>query len=378
MSQSNRNTVTRETCCLEPMESRQLLAAHFGLDAALDGLVHNDPSLAIHAEGLHESASRSRGISPMSVQPFEDPGAASLQPRLIVGDGDIAVLLPQPGSGAVAISVRSGELTYFNNGWTHQALSAEQSPWQFVEYGEAHAYRSYRGPAPRSTNGNSRPTPRDNSDSDSYSDPSARSVANDVSSAAVAASTTVNMAASGATGVVARSIFSSEPVNSQTTTTPVRAVPAAVAAAAGTTMFQSLWAGRAVRVYASVLPHDFAPMAVEAQGVVAAVRVMADAPAASADLAVSAAVHALPAPRQVLQFARIGSPFMLLADSVGEFIQESAAMTGISQPTSAAQHQRAWMITFSVIAADVAMLSYYFHTRRKTRLGQSLQPIGLA
>jgi hypothetical protein len=130
-------------------------------------------------------------------------------------------------------------------------------------------------------------------------------------------------------------------------------------------------------VYASVLPQKLAPAAAEARGVVAAVRVMADAPAA-ADLAVSAAVHALPAPRQIFQFARIGSPFMLLADSVGEFIQESASMTGMITQPSAAQHPRAWTVTFTVIAADVAMLSYYFHTRRKARLAQAMQPVGAA
>ncbi|HVT82386.1 MAG TPA: hypothetical protein VHM90_17210, partial [Phycisphaerae bacterium] len=310
MSQSNQNSVTRETCCLEPMESRKLLAAHFGLDAALDTLARNQPRLAIQAAARHESA-LSRGISVMSVQPSANPDAqSSLEPRLILSDGEIAVLFPQPGAGAVAIFVSSGELTYFNNG----GLS-DQAPWtgrwdqspSSGGYGEA---RGYHRPAPRSANG-SRPSPRDNSDSDSSSDPSARSASYDASANAPSASTTVNAAASGASGAVARSIFSTEPVNAQTTTTPVRAAPIALAAASGVTSFQSLWAGRAVRVYASVLPQELAPAAVEVQGMVGAVRVMADAPAAAADLAVSAAVHALPAPRQVLQFASIGSPFML-------------------------------------------------------------------
>jgi hypothetical protein len=375
MKQSNRNTVAREFCSIEPMESRQLLAAHFGLDAALAGFAETAPRLAAHAQeaGAHDYSIQAHAYSPANQDSWQEP-------RLVLdsASGDAAVFFPQPG-GAVVISIRSGEVTFFNSP-VHQPTDVppDSSNFNAGDYGWARFNRGYRGPSPRSTNPSHQNPRGDNSESDSSSDASPRSVAYD-SAGNANASTTVN-AAAGATRAVARSIFSNEAVaaDSETTNPSVRATPASATASSATTVFQSLFAGRSAMVYASVLPQELAPAAAEARGVVAAVRVMADAPAAAADLAVSAAVHALPAPRQIFQFARIGSPFMLLADSVGEFIQESASMTGMITQPSAAQHPRAWTVTFTVIAADVAMLSYYFHTRRKARLAQAMQPVGAA
>jgi hypothetical protein len=79
-------------------------------------------------------------------------------------------------------------------------------------------------------------------------------------------------------------------------------------------------------------------------------------------------------PVRAYEFAHLGSPITLLADSLASFVEDSASM-----PVAAAQvrSQGPWMLTFGVLAADVVVLTYMHRKSVKRRMRSSsslLQP----
>jgi hypothetical protein len=93
------------------------------------------------------------------------------------------------------------------------------------------------------------------------------------------------------------------------------------------------------------------------------------APAAAVPAAVDAAVHLIPSsPRRVFEFAQLGSPFALLADSVAGFVEDSASL-----PRASVESQRhvAWLITATVVAADAVLLTYAHRKSKKLRTARA-------
>jgi hypothetical protein len=68
-------------------------------------------------------------------------------------------------------------------------------------------------------------------------------------------------------------------------------------------------------------------------------------------------------PKREFEFAHLGSPFALLADSMAGFIEESASVPMTLAQSPASTH-RPWGLTFSVIAADVVLLTYAYRNRK--------------
>jgi len=64
------------------------------------------------------------------------------------------------------------------------------------------------------------------------------------------------------------------------------------------------------------------------------------------------------------EFAHFASPLMLVADSVGSFIQAST-LAPFKANTPAAAARRAWAVTAAVLGVDVILLGYYYQKRRK-------------
>jgi hypothetical protein len=66
----------------------------------------------------------------------------------------------------------------------------------------------------------------------------------------------------------------------------------------------------------------------------------------------------------------LGSPYTLVADAVAAFAEESASVRGAAALGAVPEHSfrsaRAWAITFTVVAADAALLSYLYLKRKKT------------
>lgn len=71
---------------------------------------------------------------------------------------------------------------------------------------------------------------------------------------------------------------------------------------------------------------------------------------------------------KLFEFAHLGSPMTLLADSMAGFIEDSAAIPVATSVAAQARSQMPWLITASVIAADVVLLTY-MHRRRARRAG---------
>jgi hypothetical protein len=89
--------------------------------------------------------------------------------------------------------------------------------------------------------------------------------------------------------------------------------------------------------------------------------IAANLEAAAAQAAARVVVTSQPA----FEFAHMGSPFTLVADSLGAFIEDSASIpTAVARPTHS---QGPWMLTFAVIAADVAVLTYMHRRGVKAR-----------
>jgi hypothetical protein len=76
------------------------------------------------------------------------------------------------------------------------------------------------------------------------------------------------------------------------------------------------------------------------------------------------AIRSLAEPRRFFHFARLGSPFTLLADSVGTFVEESSAIPA-GKLGASLMHSRAWLVTLTVLAADVVLLACYFRRDRR-------------
>jgi hypothetical protein len=96
-----------------------------------------------------------------------------------------------------------------------------------------------------------------------------------------------------------------------------------------------------------------APVAETASSVVAAVTPMATAAA--------------------YEIAHMGSPFALLADSLANFVEESATVTNV---VAQAKSRGPWALTAGVIAADVVILTYVYR-RKSTRRRVALAPVGV-
>jgi len=119
---------------------------------------------------------------------------------------------------------------------------------------------------------------------------------------------------------------------------------------------------RTLAAYLSTLTQNAAPMLANAN-MVAAAKALVNAGAA-AEEAITAAAQALPI-TQRFEIAHLGSPFMLLGDSIGAFIEESAGINAVATPEQMiTRPYRAWMVTFAVITIDAALLTYY-QKRRK-------------
>jgi hypothetical protein len=86
--------------------------------------------------------------------------------------------------------------------------------------------------------------------------------------------------------------------------------------------------------------------------------------ATASSMVAAAAVDAMQGVPQYFEFAHLGSPLMLLADSVGNFVRESASIP-MTIATADVQSQSPWLLTIGVIAADVVLLTY-MHRRKKT------------
>lgn len=69
---------------------------------------------------------------------------------------------------------------------------------------------------------------------------------------------------------------------------------------------------------------------------------------------------------KMFEFAHLGSPMTLLADSMAGFIEDSAGIAVATSVVSSAQSQMPWLITATVIAADIVLLTY-MHKRRSKR-----------
>lgn len=84
-----------------------------------------------------------------------------------------------------------------------------------------------------------------------------------------------------------------------------------------------------------------------------------------AEAVVEAAATVLPSAQAIHEIAQLGSPLMLLGDSIANFVEESAAIpAAIVQVTGS---QTAWAVTFTVLAVDAVLLAYHFHRLRKLR-----------
>jgi len=69
--------------------------------------------------------------------------------------------------------------------------------------------------------------------------------------------------------------------------------------------------------------------------------------------------------RKVFEFTRFGAPFTLLADSVAAFTEESALIPTSLSPNKIS-HNRAWMLTLTVVGADALLLTHYWRKTRKS------------
>jgi hypothetical protein len=88
--------------------------------------------------------------------------------------------------------------------------------------------------------------------------------------------------------------------------------------------------------------------------------IAADFESAAAQAAARVVVTSQPA----FQFAHMGSPFALVADSMMAFIEESASTPAVAHPTHS---QGPWMLTFAVVAADLVVLTYMHRRGLKSR-----------
>jgi hypothetical protein len=68
--------------------------------------------------------------------------------------------------------------------------------------------------------------------------------------------------------------------------------------------------------------------------------------------------------QRFFEFAHLSSPLALLSDGMASFIEDSASL-----PVGAAQARRGgpWMLTASVVAADVVLLTYMYRQSRRMR-----------
>jgi hypothetical protein len=150
-------------------------------------------------------------------------------------------------------------------------------------------------------------------------------------------------------------------------------IDSTAATAANVTRAAAASAAQAATSIASQLA-QWTNLSADGEAVVAAAASSAAAPAAAGPAKVEAfvaeAVAAAVAPvaaRRVFEFASLGSPFTLLADSVAAFVEDSAAMPRESSPLLAAaapaQPNSPWALTATVIAADIVLLTY-MHRRR--------------
>jgi hypothetical protein len=98
----------------------------------------------------------------------------------------------------------------------------------------------------------------------------------------------------------------------------------------------------------------------------------ADAATPARDALAETITSVLPSPERVFEFAHLGSPFSLLADSVAAFIEDSASI-----PRALAQantnHTGPWTLTFTVLAADVVLLTYMHRRGAKLRRRTALE-----
>jgi hypothetical protein len=80
--------------------------------------------------------------------------------------------------------------------------------------------------------------------------------------------------------------------------------------------------------------------------------------------AAQAAARVVVTSQPAFQFAHMGSPFALVADSMMAFIEESASTPAVAHPTHS---QGPWMLTFAVVAADLVVLTYMHRRGLKSR-----------
>jgi hypothetical protein len=74
------------------------------------------------------------------------------------------------------------------------------------------------------------------------------------------------------------------------------------------------------------------------------------------------------------EIVHLGSPFTLLADSLASFVEESATVNNV---LAQARPTKPWALTFTVLAADLVVVSYVYR-RKKTSRRVALAPIGVA
>lgn len=213
---------------------------------------------------------------------------------------------------------------------------------------------------------NNSPLPRQENSQTSARPGQAVVDAADPSVAAPAASEALQLASA----AVAKSIFSNDPIVPHAAT--YGSTPAAMAPVATTPSADP--AGRSILLYLSTTTAGAKPILAAAK--VAAVQAVGEnvvhAAEAGTELAMASAVTILPNPYRAAEIVRMGSPMMLVADSIGAFIEESVNMASIVTRETPPNNRRAWLVTGAVVAADLALLTYCFYRRRQLQLVEAV------
>lgn len=86
--------------------------------------------------------------------------------------------------------------------------------------------------------------------------------------------------------------------------------------------------------------------------------------------AVQATARVVVTSQPMLEFAHMGSPFKLVADSMAAFIEESAVVPSV---VAQARSQGPWVLTAGVVAADLIVLTYLHRRGTKAKRRVALQ-----
>lgn len=172
-----------------------------------------------------------------------------------------------------------------------------------------------------------------------------------------------------ASSEVVKSIFSNDPILPHVSTYAAATVATPVLAAAPVEQN-----GRSVLLYLSTVANSAKPILITAKAAAAQVvgENVVHAAEAGTELAMASAASILPSPYRAAEIVRMGSPMMLVADSIGAFIEESVSMATLASKPQPENNYRAWLVTGAVVAADLILLSYCFYRRRQLQVVEAV------